>query len=982
MSIRVNVGIDVGSIGLKVAVRSDVKREIDGFSDYNGFLISDYHRIHSDPAKTLNNIIDKVKAAYPANANFNFYYTGSSGRFLADTYNSPYINEFKALLAFTKSLHPNVKSIMEIGGESSKFISLSNSDGSVGIENYELTGECAAGTGSFLDQQSNRLAYNIEEVGKIALSAKNTPRIAGRCSVFAKSDMIHAQQKGASPDEILKGLCRALVLNFKSTLIKSNSVKIPVLFVGGVAMNEGVAHFMRELLDINDECIIPDNPAHIGAIGASLIAENQEIIKNLKINTHKARATNLPLSMEGVYRIPEKRIDLERTKRSAYLGVDIGSVSTNLVLLNEDFEILKDIYLPTKGRPIEVVNDGLSLINKEFSTSLNILGVGTTGSGRELIGELIGADCIRDEITAHKVGATFVAKEYLAGESVDTIFEIGGQDSKYISIEDGIIVDFAMNEACAAGTGSFLEEQAEKLKINIKGEFAKLSLASVSPLTLGERCTVFMELDLNSHLKMGEKLPDILAGLAYSVALNYINKVVKGRKIGKTIFFQGGTAYNDAVAAAFSIILNKRIIVPPYCGVVGALGMALISKEEREQKKYRTKFRGFDIEGIEYRKRDFVCKSCPNECDVREFNIAGEKSFWGDKCSIKYRKKTKIKKKAYITDLFLLKDELLTNYENRFKESLGDKVVGIPRAMYHADNFPFWGTFLSSIGFNVVVSEKTSKGITQDGSSLVVSDPCYPIKVAHGHIKNLINTNVDYIFVPNILNKEPYNPKKESHLCIWGQTLPFMVKGNIELKKYEERFLIPTLNFRFGMEYLACELANFFQKFNVKKNLIQAAVKKAYREEKLYISTIRAHGEEALQTLNKEKGVVMIGRPYNLYDRDVNLNIPFKLRENYGINIIPLDMLFGCDGDISHINDNMFWHYGHNIMKTTLNLAKSPNLHLIYLTNFKCGPDSYIKHYINEANGKPFLVLQFDGHGNDAGYITRCEAYLTSKGLI
>ncbi len=272
--------------------------------------------------------------------------------------------------------------------------------------------------------------------------------------------------------------------------------------------------------------------------------------------------------------------DITTTKlRSCFLGVDVGSVSTNVVLLDENGQMVKEIYTRTEGRPIEVVDRCLHEISKELGTTVKIQGVGTTGSGRELIGELIGSDTIKDEITAHKTGAEFIAKTLLNTQP-DTIFEIGGQDSKYISIENGVVVDFAMNEACAAGTGSFLEERAEELDISIKGEFADLALSSDSPLKLGERCTVFMQQDVSTQQQRGAKKEDITAGLAYSIVYNYLNRVVGRRKIGDVIFFQGGTAYNDAIASAFSMVLGKEIIVPPYNGVVGAVGAALLAREK------------------------------------------------------------------------------------------------------------------------------------------------------------------------------------------------------------------------------------------------------------------------------------------------------------------------------------------------------------------------------------------------------------------
>ena len=343
-------------------------------------------------------------------------------------------------------------------------------------------------------------------------------------------------------------------------------------------------------------------------------------------------ATARPLSLENVLllrdRVRPPRLPAPGAQEEAYLGIDIGSVSTNLVVLNAEGDVLHEIYVRTDGRPIEVVRDGLRTIAQTLGDRIRLCGVGTTGSGREMIGELVGADTITDEITAHTNGAAHVARTLL-GEPVDTIFEIGGQDAKFIAIEDGVVVDFAMNEACAAGTGSFLEEQAERLGVSIQEEFARLAFQSRSPVRLGERCTVFMEQDVNAWQQRGAAREDLVAGLAYSVALNYLHRVVRGRRIGRAIYFQGGTAYNDAVAAAFAGILGTRIIVPPHNGVIGAIGIALLSQEKVRGTGRATTFRGFDLEAVRYSLREFVCRACPNVCDMQEFSVEGVKDVLG-----------------------------------------------------------------------------------------------------------------------------------------------------------------------------------------------------------------------------------------------------------------------------------------------------------------------------------------------------------------
>ena len=370
-----------------------------------------------------------------------------------------------------------------------------------------------------------------------------------------------------------------------------------------------------------------------------------------------------------------------------------------MVAIDETGAVIHDIYLRTAGRPIEAVQQGFTELEALWGERLEIRGVGTTGSGRELIAEFAGADVVNDEITAHKTGALHVSQT-MGGEPVDTIFEIGGQDSKFISIENGVVVDFAMNEACAAGTGSFLEEQAEKLGISIKGEFARLALSAPWPTRLGERCTVFMERDVTGWLHKGEPVPNLVAGLAYSIALNYLNRVVRGRHIGNVIYFQGGTAYNDAVAAAFAGLLGKRITVPPYNGVVGAIGMALIARQWHMATDGRSRFRGYHLDRLQLASRDFVCRACSNLCDIKEFTIEGQKSYWGDKCSDKFRKPSATGRQPVIDDLFACREKIVEDLARRSRadRAAGALRVGIPRAMSTFDRYPFWQRYFAELG--------------------------------------------------------------------------------------------------------------------------------------------------------------------------------------------------------------------------------------------------------------------------------------------
>jgi predicted CoA-substrate-specific enzyme activase len=1025
------LGCDLGTVSAKVAIITDDQRLAERLAKQplvelplstphlpaTRIFLSPYRRLHGDPLQAASDLLDELLSILPLEQVTGLGVTGAHGPMAAGHLQGHYDNEVKAAACGIGLLYPQVRHIFDIGGEHSKLITIQvdQHSGESGIADYATNGDCAAGTGSFLDQQASRLRYAVEEVGTIASAAEMAAKIAGRCSVFAKSDMIHAQQRGAKPPEILKGLCEAVARNFRANVVRGRAIEGLTALVGGVAANAGVVQALREIFEPQAQFLVPPHTPFWGAIGAALLQrQRQEQGQPVRVSaTMSPAAEQFPhwprLSLANVrllrdeaesYRLPTGQPVVE-----AFLGIDIGSVSTNLVCIDEQGEIIHDVYLRTEARPVEVVARGLDEIDRLFGRRLRIRGVGTTGSGRELIGELIGADTIHDEITAHKTGAFQVASRYL-GSRVDTIFEIGGQDAKYISLRDGVVVDFAMNEACAAGTGSFLEEQAEKLGLNIIGEFAQTALAAARPIRLGERCTVYMEQDVTSYQGRGAERSDLVAGLAYSVVQNYLNRVVGTRPIGDVIFFQGGTAYNDAVAAAFAGVLGKPIIVPPFNGVIGAYGAALLARSRFAALGTPSSFRGFRLDRIDYKVRQFTCQACANLCDIHEFTIDGSRSYWGDKCSDRYRKQTKVPNAPAIPDLLKVREEALgRNYFLHFlNERQQDKTwrrlaeqtaawgngagagrtVGIPLAMYTFDRLPFWATYLRALGFKVCLSAPTSKRVADAGAQESVADPCFPLQVAHGHVAALLQKEIDYLFVPSIIDGETSNRRVQSYMCPWGQTLPFVLAASPGFAAHKEKFLSPIVHFREGLDFVERELWKTFRRLVPSRRHHRAALALGARAQEAFRQTLRQAGEAALQTLQEcgEPGIVLVGRTYNICDRGINLNIPEKLRALYGVNVIPLDFLPLEGVEIEDLNDNMYWNNGRKILQAARFTASREHLHVIYLTNFMCGPDSYIKQFAQEASQKPFLTLQFDGHGNDAGMLTRCEAYLDSKGVL
>ncbi|MBN1943988.1 MAG: hypothetical protein JW849_11905, partial [Phycisphaerae bacterium] len=970
------VGIDIGAVSATAGLiaipggGSGIPETIAGFSllrELPGgrrLYLSEYRRTRGKPLAAATALLEQIISAVGSERICGIVLTGSGAQAAAWKLRAPVINEFRAIAAGLEALEIRARCVFEVGGEASKYLHLEFGDNGVGIVDYSTNGDCAAGTGSFIDQQAGRLQYKVEQIGEVCAEADRSAQIAGRCSVFAKSDMIHAQQKGYTPAEVFRGLCNAVARNFRTAVVRSHPVAPPVALIGGVMANTAVVRALCETFDLTEgQFVIPAGAhAHVPAIGAAAVAERQhreqgerfriglDHMNDLRASSdseHGVFPTAQPLSMDRVVLLRDRVRDYEISgegRIDAYMGIDIGSVSTNVVVIDEQGRVVEEIYTRTQGRPIEVVAGALREIEANWSGKLNIRGVGTTGSGRELIGELVGADTINDEITAHKTGAMFVGQTLLDGRIPDTIFEIGGQDSKYIQLQDGVVVDFTMNDACAAGTGSFLEERAEELDIAIKGEFAELALSSRAPIRLGERCTVFMERDVNSYMQRGAEKPDLVAGLAYSVVQNYINRVVRGRPIGDCIFFQGGTAYNDAVAAAFSQVTGKEIIVPPHNGVIGAIGSALLARDKmsavpaeppgdavcgvyvsemaRHGCQTASRFRGYDMRKVDYTIREFTCQGCSNHCSIQEFTVEGEKTYWGDKCSDRFRKRSKAVRKPVIEDLVSYRLGRLLDESRLPAVPAGAPRVGVPLAMFAWEQLPFWRTLLAHLGCEVVLSDATNKQIVTAGLQAVVAEPCFPIIVAHGHVANLAEKGVDYILLPNILSRETRWMDNESHLCPWHQTLPFMVRRAAGVSAHASKFLTPLVPFREGRKVVRDQLARYFTRADVAKPLhlenrkIHRAVAAAFVAQDAFRRDLLIKGGQALARLSAsgEPGVVLLGRPYNVHDAGANLSVGRKLRDFYGVNVIPMDFLDTADVDVRDVNPNMYWGLGRDIL--------------------------------------------------------------------
>jgi len=1024
---RVHVGVDVGSISCKVAVLDDAR----------GVLSARYLRHHGRPVEMCLDLLTELAAAHPAGAVATFALTGNGARQVADLLEAPFVNEVIAVTAGVRHLQPAVRTVIEIGGQDSKLIQLAGDvrrgQGSgvrgqgttkpeargvgrgpgehpggapgtgrgSGLEDFVMNAICAAGTGSFLDQQATRLGVRIEdEFGQLALKSESPPRVAGRCSVFAKSDMIHLQQQGTPDYDIIAGLCFGMARNFKADLAKGHELRTPLAFVGGVAANAGIVRAFRSVLEMTeDEFIIPEHFETVGAIGAALTAwepgEGGAPLRRLDaLREHLAALRYEGQRLDPLADVAATQADRQATALKAatgvfrpdgltpaYLGIDVGSISTCLAIIDEEGRVLAKRYLWTAGRPLEAVKQGLADLKALGGERCEILGVGTTGSGRYLTGDFVGADTVRNEITAQATAAALIDPR------VDTIFEIGGQDSKYISLENGVVVDFEMNHVCAAGTGSFLEEQAEKLGIKIDEEFGAVALAAARPVRLGERCTVFMESDLVHHQQQGAPRDELVAGLCYSIVINYLNRVVGHRKVGEHIFFQGGTAFNRGVVAAFEQVTGRPITVPPHHEMTGAIGAALLAREHIQRRPTGTKttFRGFELAERKYTTRTFECHHCPNNCEIKEIRIEGERPlFYGSRCD-RYNLKDEKSESIDIPDLFAEREAMLLEaFKAREAPDASTTrrrgTVGIPRCLYYHQQLPYWATLLGELGFEVVLTTATNKPIIARGVESVLSQTCFPVKVAHGHVIDLLERGVDCVFLPSIVMLAGDSEREDNNkLCPYVQTIPYQVRAAIDFTAYGVHLAAPVIDFLFGGKQNARNIAESLSSFGVTADEVAAAMVPADAAQEAFERRCRERGRQVLDALEPgDKALILVSRPYNGCDLGLNLDLPGKLRA-HGVLPIPMDFLEINTPDPSDQWDEMYWRYGRQILRAAQIVRADERLNAVYVTNFGCGPDSFLTTFFKEIMGeKPALILEIDEHSADAGVVTRIEAFLDS----
>lgn len=965
------IGLDIGSHSIKTVL-------LRGTSEVIELPIPDGRE---RPLKQVRDALATILERWPADG-YRLGITGGGAGPVCELLGIQPVDNSTALAAAFNLFEPDTRTVIEMGRETQRYLLFRKDEGTgrLVIEDSSVGAKCAAGTGSFLDHIQRRLNFSSrEEFVGVAEAADSPASLAGRCGVFTESDIVHLYQKGTSRERIAAGVHQAVVRMFKSSAGRRKQFIAPIAFIGGVSLNRAVRKYLvKELSLRHEDLIVPKRSLTMGAMGAALMAEQSIDLKASLATIQEALARPLayhstePLRLEkSVLLSPEDDEPPPAEVEFAALGVDIGSVSTKAALIarvDGHWRLLASYYRRTDGDPLAAVKDTVGRIHQQIEERgcrVKRVVAATTGSGRYLTGDYLGADIIRNEITTQAAGALTFAGD------VDSIFEIGGQDSKYVRLADGVVTDFEMNKACAAGTGAFLEKQAANLGIPIT-EYGDHALRGQNPPELDWTCTVFSESAMITYRQSNVPVEELCAATCLASARNYLHKNVGRRDIGKKIVFQGAVAFNKGMVAAFETILGKSILVPPYPHLTGAIGAARVAYESAPKGSH---FRGFEaISQGRYSVSSFECKGCPNHCNVNTFQAeAGEKYFYNDRCE-RYSGKHKVSAGESLPDLFEEHEQMLFSaYEGEAPP--GAKRVGIPRGLLFSEYFPFFNAFFTELGFQVITSDSNQR-VAQSGVNVVAAETCYPIKVAHGHFADVLEKGVDYLLAPAILQTEQPNPNwSQSQSCPYLQCGPEMILEALNLSEGTVKCLTPRLFLRRGEGHVRRVMRGIARELGRDASQADRALAVAREALERFRLARAARGKEVYDSLGKDQiAFVVVGRPYALYDPIVNMNIGRKIRD-LGILPIPMDFLPLDEVDPSASWPNLYSRQIQKKMAAARLVRSDPRLRTVVLTYFACGPDSFANPFFRDELAGPCYVMQIDEHTADAGIITRLEAF-------
>jgi predicted CoA-substrate-specific enzyme activase len=955
-----SLGINIGASSVKVILLAE-----------NNVLWSKVEPHEGNFLQTL----EKILSSQNLPANIKALATGTEGRHLL---NIDGVIEPLCIEEALCNINDEVDAVVSLGGED---IVVYTIDKNRKIITSFSGNKCASGTGEFFKQQLARMNMNLNDINSISEQSQ-AMKLSSRCSVFLKSDCTHRLNKGeANRGDIVVSLCDVMAAKVIDFIKKAKIINKKVLLVGGITQNQHIIRFIQERMPEN-KFIIPEQATYFEAYGAALMAVNSGSILPSAENLFKQNSVQFKRfkSLKTAY----GRVTCLASKKSKVvagkeyiLGVDGGSTTTKACLIDmETSEITASFYGRTHGDPVKALKNCFVEIQKQIKedtgeSGINITLAATTGSSRELLGVFLETPAVYNEIIAHSVGTTFYK------EDIDTLFEIGGQDAKYVFLKNKVPIDYAMNEACSAGTGSFLEESAQgDLNITNAMEIGDIALAAKEPLKFGEHCSAFINSDVRKAIQQGASREDITAGIVTSIVSNYLNRVVGNRTLGKNIVLQGGVAKNKAIPLAFAMLLDRDILVPPDPELMGCFGVGILAGQKlKEGLLTKTSYSIEKILATEIiYEKEFQCKACDNFCPIRILNVNGNKYMFGGRCN-KYAniRKKKVFNEEEVIDYIDKRNNILfvecaPNPENLIRKK--DYVVGIPRCFSIYTLWPLYSWFFHNLGVETFVSQE----ISREGTARVESNYCFPAEIAHGAVQDIFNRKIDYIFLPHFRDMESYEKSAPANFCPITQSLPYYIKKAFP-EIPEEKYLAPVISFMYGKDKAALPFIEMAAKLGFSETEAKEAFASAHKKQMECFALFSELGRQAIvdARLAKRPVIAILGRPYNSFTTDANMDIPRKYTSR-GYSVIPFDIL---PFETQAIYPNMYWYYGQQDMKACRLIKEEDNIFVTYISNFSCAPDSFMLHFLKWMMGaKPFLVLELDSHTADAGVDTRIEAFL------
>ncbi|MDP4083729.1 MAG: acyl-CoA dehydratase activase-related protein [Bacillota bacterium] len=942
---ELQVGLDVGSTTAKLVV----------LNSQNEIIYKSYQRHFSDIKNTTLSLLNSLAEQFP-NAKLKMNASGSSGIGLCEMLGIPFIQEVVACTEAVRSKEPNIDVIIELGGEDAKLIYLTN-----GLE-QRMNAACAGGTGAFIDQIASLLNTDAEGLNRLASSSQKIYPIASRCGVFAKTDIQPLLNEGARREDIAASVFQAVVNQTIGGLACGRPIRGNVAFLGGplTFLNE-LRHRFIETLHLKDVLYSHDGHYYV-AIGAALESERNDSIDidHLIYSLSKLNHLNnkaLSNRMEPLFKTKTdfdsfndrhksaqvKKASLHNYTGNAFLGIDAGSTTTKMVLIGDNDEVLYSFYEKNRGNPLETAQEGLKELYRVLPNKVNIARSTVTGYGEKLIQAAFQVDDGEIETVAH-----YQASKKFQPD-VDFILDIGGQDMKCIKIRDGVIERIILNEACSAGCGSFLENFAENLGLTIQ-EFSELALNAQNPVELGSRCTVFMNSKVKQVQKEGASIPDISAGLSYSIIMNALYKVIKMKtmdEMGNQIVVQGGTFLNNAVLRAFEKLIGKVVIRPDLAGLMGAYGSALLAKQRWKKNSESTILNEKKLDEFQVTTTHSRCGICENHCPITISRFVDKRTFiTGNRCE---RGAGKQIQKSTVPNLIEEKLEKLFKRPSLIEEDAYRGKIGIPRILNMFENYPFWHRFFTELGFQVILSNQSSKSLFEKGIETIPSESvCYPAKLSHGHMMNLIEKGIKTIFYPAIVFEKNENISLQNHFnCPIVASYPEVIRVNMA-RMFEEKqiqFLYPFLSMD-DPDSMAQELSLCFNE--IPKAEIKQALKKAKQEETEFKRWLYQRGEEVIGQIKQEhkKGIVVAGHPYHI-DPAINHGLPEEITK-LGMAVLTEDSIFHLAPDHPRKDVVNQWTFHARLYHAAEVVKEIPELELLQVTSFGCGLDAITTDAVQE----------------------------------